>query len=59
MNTTKPTREPRIQGGLPELLEALYKIYQRIGLSVEDARAATFADAEIFAPHPAWPGGPT
>lgn len=52
MNTTNTANEPRFAGGLPEFLDALEGLYQRIGLRPDDARAATFADAEIFVPEP-------
>ena len=53
MNTTKTALEAGVEGGLPEFLERLDRLYRCIGLEPEDARAATFADAEIFVPTPA------
>ena len=53
MNTTTTAPEPRFAGGLPEFLNALNRLYRYLGLEPEAARAATFADAEIFVPQPA------
>jgi len=55
MNTNNTAPEPRFEGGLPEFLAALAGIYRCIGLEPDDARAATFADAEIFVAEPAAP----
>ncbi|MCU0786923.1 MAG: hypothetical protein MUC91_01825 [Verrucomicrobia bacterium] len=55
MNTNDTTAERGFPGGLPEFLAALDGIYRCIGLEIEDARAATFADAEIFASDPSEP----
>ena len=55
MNTNDTIPERGFPGGLPEFLAALDGIYRRIGLGIEDARAATFADAEIFISDPAEP----
>ena len=55
MNATHTATEPRFAGGWPEFLDALDRIYRLIGLTDDDARAATFADAEIFVPEPAQP----
>jgi len=55
MNTNDRAAELRFAGGLPEFLAALDGIYRCLGLGVDDARAATFADAEIFVPEPAEP----
>lgn len=53
MNATCTATEPRFAGGLPEFLEALNRLYRGLGLEPDEARAATFADAEIFVPEPA------
>jgi hypothetical protein len=52
MNTTNTREEPRFAGGLPEFLAALERLYRLLGLEPAAARAATFADAESFAPTP-------
>ena len=52
MNTTLEGSETRFAGGLPEFLAALERLYRCLGLGLDDARAATFADAESFAPEP-------
>lgn len=56
MNTTNTANEPRFSGGLPEFLEALDRLYRSLGLRPDDARAATFADAELLLPEPAETG---
>lgn len=55
MNTTSTAPEPRFAGGLPEFLDALERIYRGLELEPNAAQAATFADAEIFAPAPLEP----
>lgn len=50
MNTIDPAPIPRFEGGWPEFLERLDRLYRCIGLEPDAARAATFADAEIFVP---------
>jgi len=50
-------RKERFDGGLPEFLDRLEKLYRCFGLRPADARAATLADAEIFAPLNAEPVG--
>ena len=55
MNATNTATEPRFTGTWPEFLDALDRIYRIIGLTDDDARAATFADAEFFVPGPAQP----
>ena len=52
MNTIDTQEEPRFAGGLPEFLSALERLYRLLGLDPEAAQAATFADAESFAPQP-------
>ena len=52
MNTSRTAYEPRITERMPDLLDALNRAYQWFGLSAEDARAATFADAEILFSEP-------
>ena len=52
MHTNNTAPEAGFLGGLPEFLAALDRIYRLIGLEPDDARAATFADAEIFVPEP-------
>jgi hypothetical protein len=49
MKVSSTEHEPPSTNGLPEFLAALDRAYRLIGLTAEDARAATFADAEIFA----------
>lgn len=43
-------RAERFDGGLPEFLYRLEKLYRCLGLRPVDAKAATLADAETFAP---------
>ena len=50
MTTVNPAPEPRFEGGLPEFLARLDRLYRCIGLEPDNARAATFADAELFVP---------
>jgi hypothetical protein len=55
MNNTMTPCDLRPAAGLPEFLDALDRTYQFFGLSAEAAHAATFADAETFAPEPLTP----
>ena len=55
MNATNTPTETRFAGTWPEFLDTLDRIYRLIGLTDDEARAATFADAEIFVPEPAQP----
>lgn len=52
MNATNTAAASRFSGGLPEFLDALERLYRCFGLEPDAAQAATFADAEIFAPAP-------
>ena len=49
MTTNNEMVEPRVPANWTDSLEALTRLYQWIGLGPEEARAATVADAEVFA----------
>ena len=50
MNNSNQAPDLRFPGELSQFLDALNQLYRCLGLQPEDARAATFADAEIFVP---------
>ena len=55
MNTNNEAPDPGYPGELAQFLDALDRLYRCLGLQPEDAQAATFADAEVFAPGTAEP----
>jgi len=55
MNAIDGRLDTRFPTALPDFLEALSRLYRCIGLTPENARAATLADAESFAPEPVEP----
>lgn len=49
MNTTQTCDRPGRVGTSPEFLETLRHLYRLLGLTADEAQAASHADAELFA----------